>query len=1082
MIIYSKTGEIILDIEVDDTSFCYQAIMQTKKVELHYSLTEHVELPVGSYINFKGERYTLWYPENFEKLGSRNFEYKVTLGGNEEILKKYKYKHLSAKPYKLKFPLTAKPKMFIQLLVDNLNLYDSGWTVGTCIEATEKLVSFSHENCFSVLSRLADEFNTEWEITGKTINFCKIEKFKDEPLTLSYGKGNGFVPGVGRANQGDNLPVEILYVQGGERNIDFSAYGSQTLLLPKSQELEHEGHHYKTDEDGMYICRADKELASYNEDSYDASHIYPSRVGEVTAVTTEEGKDTEGNPATFYNITDTTIPDALNFRDCRLKGSKATIIFQSGKLTGREFDIIQTDTDLTGYDHDTRTFQLVPLQEDGMNLPNEQMCPTIGDKYAVFNIKLPDAYVCDNTTKSGASWDMFREAVRYFRENEEQQFTFTGELDGIWAKSKWFEIGGKLIAGGYVNFSDTQFQPDGILIRIISVTSYINNPHAPKLDLSNTPVPGFLQDEIGKIDSNEVTNDKNNKDILSYTTRRWLDAIGMQNMLEKAFKDYGKGQSMSWLRTLSVLVGHESLQFRFVDRIPTTGNQAVNEIDHVFNYDNSTKIFSTPAGIIQHMTLGIDSLSPSHKGTDYKFWNISAYTSPAMDDTDPFYLYLKCSKTNQSGSFILSKEPKEMDGNDGFYYFLTGALSNEIDGVRSFATVYGFSEIGPGWMRLNKIINTDGTQYWDMLSKAFRIGDDNSYLTYSTAAGVVLRGCMYQSPSGTTDYPEVDRGNFVYGTKYYPGDKVKYSGNVYKCTTATTGSQYPTSSNYWKILVSKGDKGDKGDTGETGAAGATGATGATGERGYTGPAGPAPIYRGEYSSAAKYTATSKRVDIVYYPSTGKYYVGRFDNGESVDFTGKAPTNTTYWSEFGGQFSSIATGLLLAAWANIAGFIFNDEKMYSQDVNHSTGEANLMLDGRTGEIRAMKGVFGGYLRLPFIDVSKSDAIYTNGSYRLNGNLNIRTNMDDIILPTDNKYDGAIVSIYNDVWPPYTKTFTGTYVRTQNGEKIYVPQKYDGISTGADFLDRIIVSTGVVRLVGLMGYAYSGGTCIRWSVIM
>lgn len=1079
MIIYDKTGNIILDIEVDDSSFCYQAIMQAKKIELHYSLTEHVELPVGSYIDFKGERYTLWYPENFEKHGTRNIEYKVKLGGNEEILKKYKYKLLSAKPYKLKFPLTAKPEMFIRLLVDNLNLYDSGWTVGTCIEATEKMVSFSHENCFSVLSRLADEFNTEWEVVGKTINFSKVEKFKNDPLALSYGKGNGFVPGVGRANQGDNIPVEILYIQGGERNIDFSTYGSQTLLLPKSQELEYEGRLYKTDKDGMYICRADKEPASYNEDSYDASHIYPSRVSEVTAVTTEDGKDSEGNPVTFYNIADTTIPDALNFRGCRLKGSKATIIFQSGKLTGREFDIVQTDTDLTGYDHETRTFQLVPLQEDGMDLPNGQMCPAIGDKYAVFNIKLPDAYVCDNTTKTGASWDMYREAVRYFRENEDQQFTFTGELDSLWAKSKWFEIGGKLVAGGYVNFSDTQFQPDGILIRIVSVTSYINNPHAPKLDLSNTPVPGFLQDDLGKIESNEVTNDKNNKDILSFTARRWLDAIGMQNMLEKAFKDYGKGQSMSWLRTLSVLVGHESLQFRFVDRIPTTDNQAINEIDHVFNYDDSTKVFSTSAGIIQHMTLGIDSLSPSHKNTEYKFWDISAYTSPTLDDAEAMYLYLKCSKTSRSGTFFLSKEPKNMDGTDGYYYFMAGALTDEIDGARSFGTIYGFSEIGPGWMRLNKIINMDGTQYWDMLSKAFKIGDDNCYLTYSTAAGLILRGCLYQSPSGATDYPEVDRGSFSYGTKYYPGDKVAYSGNIYKCTTATTGSQYPTNSNYWKLLVSKGDKGDKGDTGATGA---TGRPGEQGERGYTGPAGPAPIYRGEYSPTAKYTATSKRVDVVYYPTTGKYYVGRFDNGESVDFSGKVPTNTTYWSEFGGQFSSIATGLLLAAWANIAGFIFNDEKMYSQDVNHSTGEANLMLDGRTGEIRAMKGIFGGYLRLPFVDIEKSDAILTNGAYRLNGNLNVRTHAAQIILPTDNKYEGTIISIYNDAWPPYTKAFVGTYVSTQNGQKIYVPQSYSSLPLDSCFVDNILISTGVVRLAAVMGSAYASSTrCIRWIVL-
>ena len=232
MRIYDKTGEVLLDIPVDDDSYRYRAIAQAKKVELRYSLVDHVELPTGTYIEYHGERYTLWYPSDFKKEGTRVFDYTVTFGGNEEILKKYKYKLLSDKPYKLKFVMTATPRMFVELLVDNLNLYDSGWTVGTVIEAPEKLLSFNHEKCWAVLGRLAEEFDTEFEIVGKTVHLRKVEYFKDAPVALSYGKGNGFLPGVGRANQGDNLPVEILYVQGGERNIDYSAYGSRPCCSP----------------------------------------------------------------------------------------------------------------------------------------------------------------------------------------------------------------------------------------------------------------------------------------------------------------------------------------------------------------------------------------------------------------------------------------------------------------------------------------------------------------------------------------------------------------------------------------------------------------------------------------------------------------------------------------------------------------------------------------------------------------------------------------------------------------------------------------------------------------------------------
>lgn len=796
MRIYDKTGEVLLDIPVDDDSYRYRAIAQAKKVELRYSLVDHVELPTGAYIEYQGERYTLWYPSDFKKEGTRVFDYTVTFGGNEEILKKYKYKLLSDKPYKLKFVMTATPGMFMELLVDNLNLYDSGWTVGTVIEAPEKLLSFNHEKCWAVLGRLAEEFDTEFEIVGKTINLRKVEYYKDAPLKLSYGKGNGFLPGVGRANQGDNLPVEILYVQGGERNIDYSVYGSQTLLLPKSQELSYQGRRYKTDKDGMYVTRANRPLSSYNEDSYDASDIYPSRVGTVSETDTEPGKDTDGNDVTFYNFYDSSVPANLNFEDCLIAGQTMTVIFQTGRLAGREFDV--------KYVHDGRKFEIVSSEQDGMTLPNASLYPEVGDKYAVFNISLPAAYVCDNATKTGASWDMFREAVRYLYEREERQFTFSGELDGIWAKKNWLAIGAKLVPGGYVDFSDPQFQPDGILIRVTGVRDYINRPHSPELELSNTPVGGFLSDELGKLESEEVTNETRHKQAVSFTLRRWRDAVEMQGMLEKAFKDYGKGQAMSWLRTMSVLVGHESLQFRFVNRIPTEDGQAVTEVDHAFTYDQRKRTLATPSGILQHMTLGIDSLAPSHKVTEYRYWNVAAYTSPYLgDDMEAMYLYARCTKSGSSGSFLLSKEPRDLD--DGSYYnLLCGALSTEVDGQRSFSTLYGFSEIGPGWMRLNKIINTDGTQYWDMLSKAFRIGDDNAFLSYDQRDGLVLKGSIYQSPSGEIDYPEVDRGAYSDKSVYYPGDKVSYDGNVYKCISQTTPGTDPTNTRFWKPLVSKG--------------------------------------------------------------------------------------------------------------------------------------------------------------------------------------------------------------------------------------------------------------------------------------
>jgi hypothetical protein len=108
---------------------------------------------------------------------------------------------------------------------------------------------------------------------------------------------------------------------------------------------------------------------------------------------------------------------------------------------------------------------------------------------------------------------------------------------------------------------------------------------------------------------------------------------------------------------------------------------------------------------------------------------------------------------------------------------------------------------------------------------------------------------------------------------------------------------------------------------------------------------PAMVYRGVYDSSKTYYGNQYRVDAVKY--NGIYYVARIDAGE---FYNVAPTNTSKWNNFGAQFDSIATGLLLAENANIAGWIFKNGKLYSQ--NNSC-----YLDGKTGDVN-IQGNFTG----------------------------------------------------------------------------------------------------------------------------
>lgn len=688
-------NDTTLDVQESDDSYRYRSLMGDHNLTLKFSLPEYVEIPVGAWCEYMAIRYTLAAPANIKKNGTRDIEYTLIMESAQYQLNRYKLRNTVDK--RLKFSMCATPKEYIQVIVDNLNQRDSGWAVGDCIVSTEKTIAFDHSFVSDALQSVADTFNSEWEIVGKTIHLKKVEYFKDDPLPLSYGKGNGFVPGVGRTTETGSRPVEILFVQGGSQNIDRSKYGSAELLLPKSQTLEYEGRTYISDADGYSIRRQDKAVLYNNEDSLDCSEIYPSRVGKVTKV---EVIDEANN---FYDIIDNTIPENLNYNDYLIEGENMTIIFQSGMLAGddKAFEL--------KYNHAERRFEIVPQEIDGLTMPGGVYIPHEGDTYAIFGCMLPDAYICDNATKTGASWDMFREAARYLYENEDTKFTFSGELQGMWAKRNWLKVGGKLVVGGYVLFTDNQFAPDGVKIRITGIKDYLTSPYAPTVELSNSVSGKSLNSTLNELENGNVIVDENQKKIIQFTKRRFRDSLETIDMLEQALlENFTNSINPIAVQTMAMLVGDESLQFRFVD-------SSLNPIQYHITYNQETKQLIAPATVLQHMTLGIDTITSSRDKNTYKHWTVSGYTSPVLDQiSQKYYFYAKVPTGTGTGEFVLSPTAIGMNDVSGYYHLLVGVLNSEYDGERSFATLYGFTEVLPGRITTDKIVSADGKTYFDL--------------------------------------------------------------------------------------------------------------------------------------------------------------------------------------------------------------------------------------------------------------------------------------------------------------------------------------------------------------------------------
>ena len=820
MKIYDNLGQIILNVVVDDSSYRHRVIKGEHNLTLKYSLSEHIELPVGAYCLFQGERYTLERPEAFKMKHSRNFEYTVTMEAYQSKSKIWKFRN--SVDGRLKFSLTARPKEHLQMFVDNMNRRDNGWTLGECIDGVEHLINYDHDYCWDALGKMASEFDTEWEIVGKCVSLRKVEYNKSNPLPLSYGRGNGFKAGLGRSNTSPNPPVEILYVQGGEKNIDRSKYNNSTLLLPKGQTIGYDGEHFENEEGfnttnarryivddfGLSIRRSDKEPSLLAEDSLDCSDIYPKCVGTISnVVTVDEAKN-------FYDIVDNGIPAALNYEECLIAGETMTIIFQSGMLAGREFEVkyYHNEKTVKGVQKAARRFEIVPQEIDGITMPNATFAPHAGDTYAVFKVMLPNAYICDNATRSGAEWDMFRSAVKHLFDNEEQKFTFTGELDGIWAKKDWTNIGGRIVLGGYIMFRDERFQKDGVLVRITGIKDYINKPHSPVIEISNSTVGSSFQNDIKTLEAEEVMIEDKHRDAVQFTKRRFRDAQETMSALEASLlENFTNSINPIAVQTMAALVGDESLQFRFV-----AGWNIPSAVTHNITYDNATKQLTAPAGIIQHLTLGINSISSSHAASEYKYWSVSEYISARLDDEKKrYYLYIKASKSATTGVFVLSETAIKMEGVSGYYHFLVGVLNSEYDGERSFATLYGFTEILPGRITTDRIVSSGGNSYFDMLANAMKLGEVLDFNSQGDGK-LRLRGTLVQSESGTESYIGCYRGEFDEAYTYYSGDEVSYFNNgttsTYRYINATPSKGHrPTETLYWQVIAA-GVKGADGNS------------------------------------------------------------------------------------------------------------------------------------------------------------------------------------------------------------------------------------------------------------------------------
>lgn len=466
----------------DDSSTQVKAIQSDNVLTLSFTLYEYVALEVNDYVDFRGERY--WLQERYlpEERSTQEWKYDVKFYGIESLIKRFLVLNVVDGDPEPVFTLTAPPREHVALIVKSINDGMGGvtdWKVGR-VEGTENVViDYEGKYCPDALKELAGKVpGAEWWVEGQTVNLCRCEH--GEEVTLAYGKG---LTELSRDKADGAKFYTRLFPIGSSRNIDPDKYGHSRLQLPGGAKyvdvnVEKYGIHHH-----------------YEKDAF--AGIYPRRVGTVTSVRSGQATGEDGTAFTIYYFRD----DTLNFdpNDYELGGKVKRVSFQEGsELAGLGEEEDGTYYFEVNYDSDTREFEIITIwpYDDDTQLPGGNLIPKAGDRYILWNIRMPDEYY------ALAEEEYLTAVNKYNLENAIDVSVYKGPTDHVYVERNKIDLypGRRVRLESAEYFPETGFRSS----RITKITRKVALPSQVDLEIGDALSTGVMESLKGSIE--EVRN------------------------------------------------------------------------------------------------------------------------------------------------------------------------------------------------------------------------------------------------------------------------------------------------------------------------------------------------------------------------------------------------------------------------------------------------------------------------------------------------------------------------------------------------------------------------------------------------
>lgn len=460
--IFNSEGKAKIELSPNDSSTAVDEIQGDSILTLSFNHFDHIELEVDDYADFEGKRYWLLEKYRPKQNARQEWTYDLKLYGVESLLKRLLViKSVDGEEDPV-FTLTAPPHEHVAMIVECLNRgmgNVTSWKVGQVNGLENIVIDYFGKYCDEALKEIAEKVNAEWWVDGQTVNVCKCEH--GEPVTLGYGKGLLSIdPGTA-----DNVKFYTrLYPVGSSRNIDRESYGFSRLQLPGGMKF--------VEMNAEKYGRVDHFEQTAFED------IYPRRIGIVSQVRIEEKTGEDGNPFTIYYFKDKDLP--FDPDDYMIGGLVLRVSFQEGsELAGLGDEDNGTYYFEVNWHKESQEFEIITIwpYDNGIQLPGDRLIPKAGDKYILWNLRMPEEYY-------RLAEEEFLEAVNRYNDDHNLDISvYKAPTDHVWIEQNKVSLS----IGRRIRLESEEYFP-GIGFResrITKITRKVNLPSYMDIEIGD---------------------------------------------------------------------------------------------------------------------------------------------------------------------------------------------------------------------------------------------------------------------------------------------------------------------------------------------------------------------------------------------------------------------------------------------------------------------------------------------------------------------------------------------------------------------------------------------------------------------